>query len=110
MFQPNEGFPRPRMRTVGRQTPQLCARKVGHNEARRLSPAFGKDELNLGIAQSPSTRRIEPHPAPLRPQWRERPACAGTIVLRARPVAEIGCTKIGQQMTDWSFCSRLQDA
>jgi hypothetical protein len=30
--------------------PQLCARKVGHNEARRLSPTFGKDELNHGIA------------------------------------------------------------
>src|SRR2546429_2439921 len=73
------------MRTVGRQAPQLCARKVGHNEARRLSPAFGKDELNLGIAQSPSTRRIEPHPAPLRPQWRERPASARTIVSAPPP-------------------------
>jgi hypothetical protein len=31
--QPNVGSPRPGMRTVGRQTPQLCARKVGPNEA-----------------------------------------------------------------------------
>ena len=58
----NDGFPRPRMPTVGRQTPQLCARKVSHNEARSLSHTFGKDELNLGIAQSPSTRRVEAEP------------------------------------------------
>ncbi len=45
-------FPRPYIRTVGRQTLQLCARKVGHNEARSRSHTFGKDELNLGIAQS----------------------------------------------------------
>src|SRR5882757_4866947 len=50
------------MRTVGRQTPQLCARKVGPNEARSLSLTFGKPELNLGITQSRSTRRIEPKP------------------------------------------------
>jgi hypothetical protein len=46
------GFPR--MPTVGRQTPQLCTRKVGHYEAHRPSHAFGKDELNLDIT---STRR-----------------------------------------------------
>src|SRR6266478_793973 len=40
-------FPVSRMPTVGRQTPQLCARKVG---------------THLGIA---STRRVEPNPAPL---------------------------------------------
>src|SRR5260370_9626058 len=64
MLQTNDVFPVPRMATVGRQTPQLCARKVGHNEARSNSHTFGKDELNLGIAQSPSTRRVEPNPAP----------------------------------------------
>jgi hypothetical protein len=42
MFQPNDGFPLPRMPTVGRQTPQLYERKVGRNEAR--------NELNLGMA------------------------------------------------------------
>jgi hypothetical protein len=40
---------RPDMRTVGQRAPQLCARKVGPNEARSLSPTFGKHELNLGI-------------------------------------------------------------
>src|SRR6266404_3632264 len=68
MFQPNDGFPVPRMPTVGRQTPQLCARKVGPNEARSLSLTFGKGELNLGIAQSPSMRRVKPNSAPLRQQ------------------------------------------
>ncbi len=53
MCQPNDGSPRPRMRSVGRQTPQLCARKVGPNEARSLSRTFVKDELNLGMVQSP---------------------------------------------------------
>src|SRR5882757_3844190 len=54
--QPIVGSPRPGMRTVGRQTPQLCARKVGPNEARSPSLTFGKHELHLGITQSPSTR------------------------------------------------------
>jgi hypothetical protein len=53
---PNDRSPRPHMRTVGWQTPQLCARKVGPNEARSLSRTFGKPELNLGITQSPSMR------------------------------------------------------
>jgi hypothetical protein len=44
-------FPRPVCLSVGRQTPQLCMRKVSHNEARRPSCTFGKDELNLGIGQ-----------------------------------------------------------
>jgi hypothetical protein len=85
----------------------LCARKVGHYEARRPSHAFGKDELNLDIT---STRRVEPTPrhrdnndgneqhAPV------RPSCA------ARPVAELGCTKMNQQMTGWSFVRALCDA
>jgi hypothetical protein len=54
--QPNVGSPRPGMRTVGRQMPQLCARKVGPNEARSLSLTFGKHELHLGITQTASTR------------------------------------------------------
>src|SRR5258708_28480595 len=49
--QPNVGSSRPDMRTVGRQTPQLCARKVGPNETRSLSLTFGKYELHLGITQ-----------------------------------------------------------
>src|SRR5882672_12267456 len=35
---------------VGRQTPQLYECKAGHNEAR--------NDLNLGIAQSPQSRRL----------------------------------------------------
>src|SRR6266851_7436011 len=54
--QPIVGSPRPGMRTFSRQTPQLCARKVGPNEARSPSLTFGKHELHLGITQSPSTR------------------------------------------------------
>ena len=110
MCQPNDGFPRPGMRTVGRQTPQLCARKVCHNEARSLSHTFGKHELNLGITQSPSTRELsrtsrrcdhndgEEQHAPA------RPSCA------ARPVAEADCTKISQQITDESYVRALCDA
>jgi len=45
------------MPTAGRQTLQLCARKVGYYEARRLSHAFGKHELNLGITRWRSMRR-----------------------------------------------------
>src|SRR5438477_1880628 len=56
MFQPNDGFQVPHMPIAGRQTRQLCARKAGHYEARRLSHAFGKGELNLGIAP---TRTVE---------------------------------------------------
>jgi len=41
------------MPTVGRQTPRLCARKVSHNEGRRLSHTLGNGELNLGIANHP---------------------------------------------------------
>src|SRR5712675_1368500 len=53
--QPNVGSPRPGMRIVDRQAPQLCARKVGPNQARSLSLTFGKHELHLGITPSPST-------------------------------------------------------
>src|SRR3954453_22965109 len=42
------------MPTVAWQMAPLCSGKVSYNEARRLSPAFRRDELNLGIAQSPS--------------------------------------------------------
>jgi hypothetical protein len=52
--QPNVGSRRLGMRTVGRQTSQLCTRKVDPNEARSLSLTFGKNELHLGI--TPSTR------------------------------------------------------
>jgi hypothetical protein len=51
--QPNVGSPQPGMRTVGRKTPQLCARKVGPNEARSHSLTFGKHERHLGITESP---------------------------------------------------------
>jgi hypothetical protein len=57
MRQPNDGSTRSRMRTVGRQTPQLCTRKVGPNEAPSLSLTFGKHELHHCITQSPSARR-----------------------------------------------------
>jgi len=79
------GFPR--MPTVGRQTPQLCTRKVGHYEAHRPSHAFGKDELNLDITStrrsSRTSRRCDDNDgneqhAPV------RPSCA------ARPVVELG--------------------
>src|SRR5882757_9291266 len=43
--QPNVGSSRPGMRIVGWQPQQLCARKVGPNEARSLSLTFGKHEL-----------------------------------------------------------------
>jgi hypothetical protein len=54
---PKRRFPRI-LYAVGRQTPQLYARKAGHNEAR--------NELNLGIITS--TRQIGPIPASLRQQ------------------------------------------
>jgi hypothetical protein len=73
----NDGFLWLCMPKVGRQIPQLCARKVGPNEARSLSDTFGKDELNLGIAQSPSTRRVELNLVPPRPQRAAEAACAG---------------------------------
>src|SRR6266852_3357161 len=65
--QPIVGSPRPGMRTFGRQTPQLCARKVGPNEARSPSLTFGKHELNLGITKSPTNAELS-RTAPLRPQ------------------------------------------
>jgi len=40
---------------VGRQTPQLYECKVSRTKLVRFPPAFGKDELNLGISQSLST-------------------------------------------------------
>jgi len=47
------------MPTVGRQTQQLCARKVGYNEARSLSHTFGKHELNLGIVDGGLNRSTQ---------------------------------------------------
>src|SRR5260370_4016784 len=70
------------MAAAGRQTAQLWEGKLGPNEARRLSPASGKDKLNLGIAQSRSARRVEPSLAPLRPQTEAGAACAGMTALR----------------------------
>src|ERR1700757_4764775 len=54
--QPNVGSRRLGMRTVRWEKPQLCTRKVDPNEARSFSLTFGKNELHLGITQSPSTR------------------------------------------------------
>src|SRR6266849_2176719 len=95
---------------VGRQTPQLYECKVSRYEARRFPPAFGKDELNLGISQSLSTGglsrttrrrdRNEGHEqhAPA------RPSCV------ARPAAGADCTKISRQITDRSYVRALCDA
>src|ERR1700759_1230171 len=57
MSQPNDGISRSRMRTVDRQTPQLCTSKVAHNEARSRSRTFGKHELNLGIGRTSVSQR-----------------------------------------------------
>ena len=54
------------MPTVGRQTPQLCARKVGHNEARSVSHTFGKDEPTLVYHNHPQRGGL--NPALLRPR------------------------------------------
>src|SRR5229473_3939338 len=73
---------------VGRQTPQLYECKVSRYEARRFPPAFGKDELNLGISQSLSTGGLSRTPrrcdhnegheqhAPARPSCVARPEAA----------------------------------
>jgi hypothetical protein len=67
------------MPTVGQEALQLCTRKVDHNEARRLSNTFGKDELSLGIAQSTSGPGAEPAPLD---HDEAKAACAGTTVQR----------------------------
>jgi hypothetical protein len=87
------GFTAPRIAIVGRRTPLLYAGKVGHNEARRLSHAFGKDELNLGIAR-PLTRVRRTRAAATTMTGQElhapvRRSCA------ARPVDEAGLHRIG---------------
>jgi hypothetical protein len=45
--QPNVGSPQPGIRTVGRQTSQLCTRKVGPNEARSLSSPLESTNYTL---------------------------------------------------------------
>jgi hypothetical protein len=57
-------------------------RKVSHNEARRPSCTFGKDELNLGIGQF--AFNAEDRAEPSRRGGHDvgaRAACAGTAVL-----------------------------
>src|ERR1700745_2795157 len=98
------------MPIVGRQMPQLCARKVDHNETRRLSPAFGKDELNLGISQSLSreglkriARRCDNNDG----NEQHAPARRSCV---ARSAAGADCTRISRQITDRSYVRALCDA
>ena len=91
---------------VGRQTPQLYECKVSRYEARRFPPAFGKDELNLGISQSLSTGGLSR--TPRRRDHNEgheqhapaRPSCV------ARPAAEVRLHKDQSADKGRVLCSR----
>jgi hypothetical protein len=73
--------------------------KVGYNETRSLSRTFGKHELNLGIAQSLSTRRVEPN---LRRCDQDRRA------LRLQPLELIA--KSSRQIMDGCYVRALYEA
>jgi hypothetical protein len=97
------GFTAPRIAIVGRRTPLLYAGKVGHNEARRLSHAFGKDELNLGIAR-PLTRMRRTRAAAATMTGQELHAQYDGPALRVqspKPVAQGSVNRCGQVV-----CSR----